>query len=102
MDRNGLRGNIADKEHVLHGAIHSKPKELAGKIPGSLEFHYSEVAAPEYTGPYEVTPKVVEQTLETNGKIMRSDVEVHKIPYFEVSNTSGGSTVYIAKDTTGI
>lgn len=84
MDRNGLRG-----------AIHSKPKELAGKIPGSLEFHYSEVAAPEYTGPYEVTPNLNAQTLETAGQLMREDVTIKPIPIYEVSNNSGGTTVII-------
>ena len=52
----------------------------------------------EYEGPYEVIPKVEAQTLETAGKIMKKDVAVKAIPIYEVSNTSGGSTVYIAKD----
>lgn len=92
-----LRGNISTEKKVLTGAICSGDKALAGTIPGTLEFHYSD-AASEYEGPYEVTPKVEAQTLETAGKIMQSNVEIHKIPYFEVDNTSGGSTVYIAKD----
>lgn len=54
----------------------------------------------EYTGPYEATPQVEAQTLETKGKLMKNNVEVHAIPFFETSNTSGGSTVYIAKEFT--
>lgn len=48
-----------------------------------------------YEGPYEVTPKTVEQILETKDKNMVDDVTVHEIPYAEVSNTYG-TTVTIA------
>ena len=101
MDRNGLRGSIVENKRVLSGAIHSGTKNFAGKVPGTLEFHYSENSAEEYIGPYDVTPQVASQTLNTAGKIMSSNVEVHGVPYFETSNTSGGSTVYIARDING-
>lgn len=74
-----LRGNISTGKKVLTGAIQSKERVLAGEIPGTLEFHYSD-EAPEYAGPYEVTPKVDAQTLETAGKIMTQDIKVSKIP----------------------
>lgn len=48
-----------------------------------------------YLGPYEVTPQVYEQTLETKNKSMRDDVTVYEIPYAEVSNIYG-TTVVIA------
>lgn len=51
---------------------------------------------PYYEGDYEVIPEVVSQTLETRNKIMRDDVTVREIPYYEVSNESG-LTVYIAE-----
>lgn len=50
--------------------------------------------APSYEGSYEVTPKVVEQTLPTTGRSLWQDVTVHEIPYYETSNVSG-TTVYI-------
>lgn len=53
---------------------------------------------PEYEGDYAVTPKVVEQTMPTKGKAMVEDVTVRAIPFFDVSNNSGGSTVFIAKE----
>ena len=56
----------------------------------------SEVSIEEYTGAYEITPTTAEQTLLTKDKYMSDDVTVKEIPFFEVSNTSGGSTVYIA------
>lgn len=52
----------------------------------------------EYTGPYEATPKVTAQTLPTKDKLLAQDVTVKEIPYFDVSNTSGGSTVYIGNE----
>ena len=52
-----------------------------------------------YDGSYKVTPKVTEQVLETKNSYMKDDVTVIGIPYFDVSNASGGSTVYIADET---
>ena len=65
---------------------------------GMGEVHVVTVGAKPYEGPYEVTPKVDAQTLATADKVMLEDVTVNKIPYFAVGNTSGGETVYIAKE----
>ena len=51
-----------------------------------------------YEGPYDVTPKVTAQTLPTAKKLMRDDVSVRAIPYFDVSNQAGGNTIYIASE----
>lgn len=51
-----------------------------------------------YEGPYDVTPKVEAQTLQTAQKFMREDVSVRAIPYFDVSNPAGGNTIYIANE----
>lgn len=49
-----------------------------------------------YDGEYEVTPSTVQkQVLKTAQKIMSKNVTVHKIPYSQTSNLSGGDTVYI-------
>lgn len=53
---------------------------------------------PVYEGEYEVTPKVTEQTLQTAQKILEEDMHVKQIPYFEVSNNSGGNTVFIGSE----
>jgi len=50
-----------------------------------------------YEGAYEVIPAVTEQTLETENKIMVADVEIKKIPYYEVTNAANGTTVTIAE-----
>lgn len=54
--------------------------------------------ADPYTGSYEVTPKVDAQTLPTAQKLMTEDLTVKAIPFFDVSNNSGGRTVYIARE----
>lgn len=50
---------------------------------------------PAYTGTYKVKPKVTEQVLLTKNKSMLDDVTVFQIPFSEVSNPSGGTTVTI-------
>lgn len=58
----------------------------------------SSVAEEErYTGPYLVEPSCSEQILKTTGKYMTENVNVHRIPFYEVSNASGGTTVIIDK-----
>ena len=48
-----------------------------------------------YDGDYVVTPSGEEQILDTDRKIMRRDVTVEAIPYYETTNESGGYTVII-------
>lgn len=52
----------------------------------------------DYTGPYEVTPKVEAQSLPTRDKHMIQDVSVREIPFYKTSNAQQGETVYIAKE----
>lgn len=51
---------------------------------------------PLYKGEYEVTPTFQEQTLATADKVLKEDVTVKAIPRYDVANTAGGVTVYIA------
>lgn len=74
----------------LKCTIHSTRPSLKGRI----RIGKSESAAP-YTGDYIITPMPYEsQTMDTRNKLMRDDVTVLAIPYFETSNTSG-ITIYI-------
>lgn len=54
--------------------------------------------ADPYRGAYEVTPQVDEQVLPTAQKLMVDDLTVKAIPRYDVSNNSGGQTVYIARE----
>lgn len=49
-----------------------------------------------YSGTYDITPTVGAQTLPTAQRYMVQDVNVNAIPFYNVGNTAGGSTVYIA------
>lgn len=63
--------------------------------------HINTVVSPDlpiYAGTYEVTPDTKEQTLPTANKVMREDLTIKKIPYAEVSNSSGGTTVTIGNE----
>ena len=51
---------------------------------------------PTYDGEYVVTPTMEQQTLMTKNKMMTDNVQVKKIPLYETTNLSGGTTVYIA------
>ena len=53
---------------------------------------------PDYEGSYDVTPRLVEQVLPTNGRSMNDDVTVREVPIERVSNPSNGKTVVICAD----
>lgn len=69
-----------------------RPK--CGEIQKVVEY----VGGDLYEGDYEVTPKVTGQTMATKDKVLTEDVKIKAIPFFNVSNTSGGNTVYIANE----
>ena len=49
-----------------------------------------------YAGQYEVTPLPdVEQILRTHNKVLKHDVVIQPIPYYETTNEAGGYTVII-------
>lgn len=61
---------------------------ITGVIDTGINLH------PDYRGPYRVIPSTQEQILDTNDKIMKDDVTVEEIPYFETANEYG-YTIYI-------
>lgn len=48
-----------------------------------------------YSGAYDVTPEIEEQTLNTSDKLMLDDVKIRAIPYYSVSNKYNGETIII-------
>lgn len=68
-----------------------------GTLEGSLGISTSGVTE-QYEGEYEVTPLVTAQKLPTKKKVMIDDLTVKEIPFFDVSNNSGGTTVYIGEE----
>ena len=77
-----MSSNFFDQELIGFIAI-------AGTMPGD---------AVKYEGDYEVTPTVDGMELKTKHRFMTDDVTVRAIPFYEVGNTSGGNTVYIADE----
>lgn len=112
MSSNTIIGYISvSKECNLTGKINST-KSLVGHLPyhpqkiigtlspngqiitGSVTFARS-IPDKYYEGQYEVVPAIESQVLETKQTYLSDDVTVTSIPYFDVSNNAGGSTVYI-------
>lgn len=84
---------VVSVESTLHGEINSRETmDGALSIPKRL---------PEYEkwdGPHKFTSDVAETvTYETKDKVMKDNIVVLKVPYYEVSNEKG-TTVYIGKD----
>lgn len=70
---------------------------LSGEIKGIVSSGDREA----YEGSYKITPKVSEQTLETQGMRMLDDVVVQAIPYYAVDNAARGQTIVIGDGENG-
>lgn len=56
------------------------------------------VGAPEYSGPYDITPLFTAQVLPTAKRLMQQDLTIKKIPQYEVANDSSGYTLIIGDE----
>ena len=65
-----------------------------GVLSGGLSLPEGTVVI-NYDGPYEVTPRLTAQTLETQNKYMTDDVSVREIPVTYTSNLQDGLTVLV-------
>lgn len=72
-----------------------QPKRLTLRTHGTVP---QVTQLPTYDGSYEVTPTLEKQVLLTSGKLMSDNVTVTAVPTYEVTNSSGGTTFYIAKE----
>ncbi len=85
----------------LSGAI-SIENALRGKLSGDASLKGSICVTKEYdayAGEYTVTPKAFNsQVLETANKVLKENVTVSEVPYWETRNESNGTTAYIAKE----
>lgn len=84
----------------LVGKIHatgclSASVKMGASLVGSMSMP---IGYTDYIGNYEVTPKVDAQSLKTKDKHMTDDVTIKSIPFFKVSNETGGNTVYIGNE----
>lgn len=86
-----LRGNIKSSLTLI-GNIRSNVS-LNGVISKPKYINFE-----KYQGDYEVTPKVEAQTIPTKDKVLIDDMTIKSIPFFKVSNTTGGNTVFIGNE----
>ncbi|WP_289133333.1 hypothetical protein [uncultured Bacteroides sp.] len=85
-----LSGKISG-ESVLKGTL-SGIESLNGSICVTREYD-------TYSGDYKVVPKASgSQILNTANKVLKEDILVTGVPYWETSNESNGTTAYIAKE----
>lgn len=96
-----LIGAVEVQACTIVGTIGSRQSLMGrisqeAKVIGNLATAYT-TSAKAYAGEYEVTPTVNGKKLETRQRYMTDDVTILAIPFFEVGNTSGGNTVYIAE-----
>lgn len=75
----------------------SEPSAIPLSV-GKAKVVIRDVPSEPYVGSYEVMPTVKVQRLGTENKLMQQDVTVHAIPYYDVSNTAGGNTIYIGSE----
>lgn len=70
---------------------------LSGNKTLSGELTVPAIISPDiYDEEYEVTPEVYnEVVLNTMNKLLVQNVTVHKVPYYETTNESGGYTAII-------
>lgn len=88
---------IAESDHHVTVNISEVDRAMDvnfGQIQAVTEY----VGGEPYQGEYTATPSVEGQTIPTKNKVMLDDLTVRAIPVYEVSNESGGNTVYIAKE----
>lgn len=72
-------------EGTLSGSMASK-----GVLKGTLAMP---VGYEDYTGSYNVVPKIEAQSLATADKHLKDNVTVEPIPYYEVSNPTGKTII---------
>lgn len=94
---NKLQGMIHESQNIK-GSVHSV-SNITGSVISTNNLSYTtnldnSSALPNYTGAYTIIPTVDDQPLETKNKVLRENILVKSIPYFQTSNEFG-DTVYI-------
>lgn len=88
------RNPVVKPLNVTENGTYTTPEGVDGFNPVNVDIF--QVQGEEYEGSYEVTPTTEEQLLQTAEKVMRNDLKVKEIPYAEVTNPAGGTTIIIA------
>ena len=90
-----LKVRFSETANKISPIFGERTKKLS---PNMGELHtVTEYLGEQYTGAYEVTPKLEAQTLPTKDKVLTNNLTVKEIEIHRVKNSSGGITVYIAR-----
>lgn len=102
VNKEQYQKGVIQREGTIQGTI-QKQSTLSGvikdnnSITGTIGYAEGQSEYPIYDGRYTVIPTKYEQSLETKNKIVKADIKIKEIPYYETSNISG-TTVYIANE----
>lgn len=88
-----LNERLAEK--LTEKGVEANGNETTTELINKVDNISVGVDAEVYDGEYEVTPSQLEQKLETFNKLLKDDVTVKSIPYYEVDNIENGVTVII-------
>ena len=83
-----IAGDVSTAVASAEGTVSTTTASLSGDITLPTDLPY-------YTGTYDVNPDFVGTSLQTAGKVLTQNVNVHPIQVEDVSNPQGGRTVYI-------
>lgn len=100
VDLGNVRGPKGEQgpEGVVNSSLPEITSSDDGKVLTAQNGEWVAAELPKYTGTYTVTPSVDAASVPTAQKYMEDDITINAIPYYDVSNTAGGSTVYIGKE----
>ena len=85
-----------ENEKVFKANFISNQKNFNVKF--SEQINVSQLVGEKYEGDYVVTPKLTAQKLPTKNKVLLEDMSIKEIPIYRVTNQTGGTTIYIAKE----
>lgn len=97
MNANKIKVRFAETNELIKVKFAENEQKLGVKF-GEVQY-VTEYIGDKYEGDYEITPKVEAQTVPTKNKVLVDDMTIKSIPIYKTSNNSGGTTVYIAKET---
>ena len=89
-----LKVKFKESEKVLSVSFGETKSDLQVNL-GEVQHVTEYIGGEPYDGEYIVTPKISGQSLPTKNKVLVDDVTIKEIPFYNVSNASGGNTVYI-------
>lgn len=83
-----IEGTVSTTVASTEGEVSTIAECLSGELTLPTELPY-------YTGTYEVNPDFIGINLQTAGKALAQNININPIQVEDVSNPSGGRTVYI-------